>query len=138
MKRQDRPPKSNTQAKQLVSQHGEVKEIERVTRVGIAAVKMTDPAKGASLSSTATTVLFTIDEDALRGRKIVTSARSGHESVHGTEEEKKRRWLEDQEEVNRLCKEHPEWSWAEIKRRAAINRRCNAKTIDRHCNDPRK
>lgn len=135
--RERQPPKASKPADPRLK-HESVKVIKRIAREGTAVIKAMDPAKGASLSSEATVALLGVDADALRGRRIVECARHGHEVTHGTTEEKETRWAVYQNEVNKLCDAHPNWSWTEITHRAAKNRACCAKTIARRCHDPRK
>lgn len=126
-----------------VSRHDALKKAERIAREAFATIKQTDPAKGGDLSRSATTAFLKADLDALRGDKIVSGAQRGHERVHGTKDEKQRRWDIYQDEVNTLCESHSNWSWSRIKGQAvknlkAKNMTCCERTIQRHCRDPRK
>lgn len=137
MKSKEQQTKTITPA-EPVSKHDELKAAERAAREAFAIVKQTNPVKGASLSSVATTALFKADMDALRGKDTLLGAQHGHEAVHGTIEEKQRRWAQYQAEIDRLREDHPDWSWSNIKRQAAKNMKCSEKTIARHCRDPRQ
>jgi hypothetical protein len=45
-----------------------------------------------------------------RGEKVLLAAKVGHETVHGTEQEKIERWQGYQDAINRLHREFPEYS----------------------------
>lgn len=118
--------------------HGELQKIESMAREGFSAIKQVNLSKGASLSQAATISFRFVDEDALRGAKSIESGKRGHESVHGNEEEKRKRWALYQEEVDRLYQLHSTWSWENIKSQAAKNLGVCSKTIQRRCKSPKK
>jgi hypothetical protein len=113
-------------------------KINSITREGIAAIKKTDFARGASLSNSATSALASILDDVQRGNAVIKGAQLGHELVHGNSQEKQERWAKMQASVNQLCNEHPDWTWKKIQERVASEMNCSSRTITRHCCDPRK
>jgi hypothetical protein len=75
--------------------------------------------------------------DIERGRKIIQSAKSGHEALYGTEEEKKERRKSYQESVDACHREHPDWGITAIRSWVAEQFKVNPKTISRHTTNPK-
>lgn len=76
--------------------------------------------------------------DTARGQKTMKSSRKGHEIVHGTKEQKQRRWDEYQDAVNALHAANPRLTYEELAKRTAKDKGVNPKTIKRHTTNPRK
>ena len=70
--------------------------------------------------------------DAGRGRKVIDGASRGHQIVHGTKEEKERRYAQYQNAVNKQYKENPRRSDTSIAKKVAEDFGVTYKTILRH------
>lgn len=73
-----------------------------------------------------------------RGTKILGGARKGHEVVHGSAEEKSRRYAEYQRAVNELVHANSALSWDAICKKAGERFGVSKKTILRHTTRPNK
>lgn len=75
---------------------------------------------------------------AATGQKVQQAAREGHESTHGTPEEKAERWAEYQRAVDAILERAPHLSLTDARNRAARELKVSYSTIRRHTADPRK
>lgn len=67
-----------------------------------------------------------------RGIKVLNGAKAGHEHVHGTEAEKKKRWAGYQEFIDQKHAEQRFLSYEECAKLAAEEFKVGLKTIKRH------
>jgi hypothetical protein len=83
-------------------------------------------------------ILDLSSEDIARGRKILGGARKGHEAVHGSTEEKSRRYAQYQQSVNELANSNSALSWDAICKKVGEQFGVSGKTISRHTTRPNK
>lgn len=69
--------------------------------------------------------------DAVRGKKILESARAGHEAVHGTKREKEERKVKIIAECRLVGKLNKTWGLTTIRTQVAENLKISAKTVQR-------
>jgi len=70
--------------------------------------------------------------DIERGLRVINGARSAHAMIHGTPEQKKKRWAEYQTAVDQCRADNPAWGITAIQSKVAENFDCSLKTIQRH------
>lgn len=68
-------------------------------------------------------------QDAARGRKVLESARAGHEMVHGTQEQKEARWADYQKDYDELHTRNPNLSHTAVCKKVADKHGCCSKTV---------
>ncbi|PZP40268.1 MAG: hypothetical protein DI585_01450 [Pseudomonas fluorescens] len=73
----------------------------------------------------------------ITGYKVKAGQHMGHNSTHGTLEEKQARWNSFQTTVNELCQKHPQLSLTRIRQLAAQAHSVSFKTIQNRTFDPR-
>jgi len=122
-----------------VSQDEDLRNLEvEVIRPLTRKYKQSDPEGGSTISNVASVRLRDIEYEIVRGKKIKTSAKLGHEKVHGTPEQKHARWQGMRDAVASAFAEHPKWTWAKIQAKVANKFRVSTKTIRRHVPNPKK
>lgn len=77
-----------------------------------------------------------IEPLAKSGWRVKKGAAAGHQATHGTNEEKKARWGQQQEKVDEIRLKHPNWPKSEVARLAAKECGCSPRTIRRNCTVP--
>ncbi|MCE9681946.1 hypothetical protein [Halomonas alkalisoli] len=75
---------------------------------------------------------------AASGHKSYLAAKESHEMIHGTQEEKEKRWSELQSILNAVVAEHPAWSITQCRKDAAEKAGCSLRTIYRNTTAPKK
>ena len=68
--------------------------------------------------------------------KMIAARIRGHEKEHGTAEQKRQRWENYQNVLDRVAKEHSGWSRMGVYEEVARLCDCNEKTIRRHTKFP--
>ena len=72
------------------------------------------------------------------GREVQTAAAEGHKAVHGTEQEKNKRWDGYKQTIKKLHFENPSFSYSQLCVAAAKSHNVSSKTIQRHTDNPHK
>jgi len=75
---------------------------------------------------------------ARRGLNVLSGAKRGHELTHGCADEKQKKYIQYQEEVDRLHEKKPTLSYEGIKKSVAKKFSVSSKTIQRHTTNPTK
>jgi hypothetical protein len=121
-----------------VARHPGLRAVEAVIRELTWVLKETDPVRGRRASLSATPLIALPDADALRGKKVLEGARSGHEARYGTTEEKLARLTGYQAFIDAAHARRPGRSYEALVEDACKHFGCSAKTIKRHTKNPRK
>ena len=70
--------------------------------------------------------------DAIRGQQVLRGSRKAHEAVHGTAEEKEKRYATYRATVKKLRKQNPRLSHTRLCQLAALEHSVSSRTILRH------
>ncbi|HHH43256.1 MAG TPA: hypothetical protein ENK49_03890 [Gammaproteobacteria bacterium] len=73
-----------------------------------------------------------------RGMRLLDGAHKGAERKHGQVAQREAKYREQQDEVDRIHREHPSMTWTAISELAARQFGISGRTIRRHCTDPTK
>lgn len=73
-----------------------------------------------------------------RGEKVLIGASRGHEGTHGTDEDKRARWEELQNELEQVMADNRNLSLTGARHRVAKTKGCSYRTVLRHTKDPRR
>lgn len=92
-----------------VSTDPRLQELEDLRRREIARRKETDMEGGRKESLSVSAIMSELDAEVLRGAKMVSGGRKGHEGTHGTQAEKVARWTRIAQTYTDLKRAHPEW-----------------------------
>lgn len=124
----------------IVSTEPEIRAAEKPLRELIRAVKegRATHKMASDVSTDAGMAILAIHAPFVTGKKIHRAVRKGHEGKHGTQEEKKARWGEYQRLVSEKLENNKRLSYSRACKAVADEKGCNAKTVWRHTNDPRK
>ena len=78
------------------------------------------------------------DPDTVRGEKILLNAKEGHQQVHGSHEQKGKRWAEYQDALEEVMSANPDMYVTAARREVAEKFGCSPKTVERHTTNPKE
>ena len=118
-RRQEEPEKKNESPLPIVSREPEMRSFESIFRQATRELKKYDPEGGGGLSVGSDIPIREIETVFITGERVKRGASKGHESTHGTPEEKAERFEEYQDFVDTKYAERSQLSWADLNRLAA-------------------